>query len=176
MDWRGTRDRIDARLADRIRDILLERGRLSAKQIISTLKETSEPQASRHWINSVLYKRRDLFRHAPGPFWKPPQWEAIPAETVVLEAEAPPIPPRIHVIEPIRDRAKAAEVEPKASLEDLGLHRERERRRAAGAASESSATGSTKAVHIVSPTFPLSDKFHWWADSEKSKHNDGEPG
>ncbi len=184
MDWKGARDQTNARLAERIREILLERGRLSGKQIISMLSEdTSQAKTHRHWVNSVLYKRPDWFRQVPGPFWRPPQWEAVPSESSVTEPHtvlerlsiAEPLP--IDMIEPIRDEAPMAEVEAQPTAEELALRRERQRRRAAAAASRSPTTAqSNKGVHISSPTFGLSGDFHDWAQGEKTKYTDQDPG
>ncbi len=171
MDWKGARDRIQARLAERIREILLDRGQLSAKQILSTLSEDiSQPKAQRHWVNSVLYKRRDWFRQVPGPFWRPPQWEAMPSESLVAQLDTVSEPLPIGMIEPIRDETTVPEVKAVPTAEELALRRERERRRAAAAASPSPmTTPSNRGVHVSSPTFGLSDDFHDWVQREKPR-------
>jgi hypothetical protein len=63
------------------------------------------------------------------------------------------------------------------SADQLALEEERRRRQASLAASPTpNNLRSVKAVHIDSPTHPLSEDFHGWSAKEKGKYIDQEPG
>jgi len=178
VDWSAKQGRDQANLTNRIREILRDRGRLSAKQVASILSEdTGQPKANRHWVNAILYNRRDWFRQIPVPFWKPAQWEAIPDEDPVLGPQAASESLHLGIIEPVVDKATASRTAAEPTAEEIALRRERERRRAAGSAPPFPRSGrSDKGVHPSSPTFGLSDDFHKWAQRERPEYRDQDPG
>ncbi len=166
-------------LAERIQNVLLQRGRLSARRITAILAEV-EPNVpcSRHAVNSLLYKRRDWFRQVPGPFWRPPEWEAVPLEAAVVPAEPPSEPITIGLIEPLPDEVAAERIERRPSPEELALRRERERRRELSIAMPKKALSppAKEGVHFEHPTHGLPDSFHEWAKGEVTKYDDQDAG
>jgi hypothetical protein len=168
-------------LADRIRELLEARGRLSAKVIASLLDaDATRPPIRKQDVNSALYRLPEWFRRVDGPFWRPPEWELTEgAAGVTSDLPKRPTPPIAGQIELIEAAGPLETVFTDAlpSADQLALEEERRRRQASlGGSSTPNNLRSVKAVHIDSPTHPLSEDFHRWSAKEKGKYIDQEPG
>ncbi len=142
-------------------------------------QEAGAIPVTKHDVNPVLYTHPELFRRVEGPFWRAPKWDLTDegrtgTPGIVTSAPNTPVGPQVELIE--TDEVVAPGVDQAVRSADQLLLQEERRRRQANLASSGQPQTGAKAVHIGSPTHNLSDTFHNWADKERPKHIDGDPG